>query len=92
MALRAAMADAPPGPGRERALRDYCARVGAGARLTHAVEDRAEAGRRARAALEAEAGMLAGEPLSEEERRRATAAVRGALAACYGAAASEEAG
>jgi hypothetical protein len=86
MALRHAMAEAPEGPAREAAVQAYRARVLAGARLTHAVDDPASAGRRAREALDAETRMLRDEPISTEDRAAALDAVRVAGAACYGAA------
>jgi hypothetical protein len=86
MALRHAMAEAPQGPAREAAVQAYRARVLAGARLTHAVDDPSSAGRRAREALDAEMRMLRDEPISAEDRAAAIDAVRQAGAACYGAA------
>ncbi len=90
MALRAAVAEAPEGLERERALDAYCARVATGARLTHAVTDPAPAGRRALDALEAEERMLRQERLSPAERTTALDAVRRARSACYGAASTGE--
>jgi hypothetical protein len=90
MALRAAMAEAPEGAERERALTAYCARVATGARLTHAVDDPEAAGRRAADALAVEERLLKEERLTPGERTTALDAVRRARAACYGAASNRE--
>jgi hypothetical protein len=90
MGLRAALAEAPEGEARERALGAYCARVATGARLTHAVENPAAAGRRALDTLTLEERMLVQERIAPAERDAALEAVRRARAACYGAASTGE--
>ena len=90
MGLRAALAESAEGEAREKALAAYCARVATGARLTHAVDDPAAAGRRAMEALEVEERMLKQERISPAERTTALEAVRRASAACYGAASTGE--